>query len=420
MNKKMNRYADHRYPAEIISYTVWLYFRFTWSFRLSACRHRPFVRASYPRWGEEFRLDRPGRAEPLTMRVMLPPAAVKVRGCLLIIHGMNEYSGRYGDIARHFARRFIVAGFDLYAHGLSNPTLRQADRAIAGGAGEQAVDDAYLAQIPLRDLEPMREDLDRVLRRLISLGNGRADTPVFILSHSLGALVAASYLLDARPVSDLKNRVQGVVFLGPAFSVPQLPGWRGWLANPLIRLSFFAEEHCLKPRGEARPPAMAKRSLALAVALLFKGLFELCSWPGLRRLFTPVTPDWVVDYLTDWEEEKARQRADGYIIRRSLLRYVKGVEREIARFRQRMGEFSTPYFLIYSGLDPITPAWGSHDFARLTLGKHPDNQQLPLPDLCHHEHLFSAPPLRDELLMRIDRWLELRLSSLPRRQDNPP
>ncbi len=33
MDKKTNRYAGHRYPAEIISYTVWLYFRFTLSFR---------------------------------------------------------------------------------------------------------------------------------------------------------------------------------------------------------------------------------------------------------------------------------------------------------------------------------------------------------------------------------------------------
>ncbi len=33
MDKETNRYARHRYPAEIISYTVWLYFRFTLSFR---------------------------------------------------------------------------------------------------------------------------------------------------------------------------------------------------------------------------------------------------------------------------------------------------------------------------------------------------------------------------------------------------
>ena len=33
MNASTNPYAGHRYPAEIISHTVWLYFRFSLSFR---------------------------------------------------------------------------------------------------------------------------------------------------------------------------------------------------------------------------------------------------------------------------------------------------------------------------------------------------------------------------------------------------
>ena len=33
MDKKTNPYAGHRYPTEIISHAVWLYFRFTLSFR---------------------------------------------------------------------------------------------------------------------------------------------------------------------------------------------------------------------------------------------------------------------------------------------------------------------------------------------------------------------------------------------------
>ena len=33
MNASKNPYSGHRYPAEIISHAVWLYFRFTLSFR---------------------------------------------------------------------------------------------------------------------------------------------------------------------------------------------------------------------------------------------------------------------------------------------------------------------------------------------------------------------------------------------------
>ena len=33
MNESINPYAGYRYPAEIISHAVWLYFRFSLSFR---------------------------------------------------------------------------------------------------------------------------------------------------------------------------------------------------------------------------------------------------------------------------------------------------------------------------------------------------------------------------------------------------
>ena len=100
---------------------------------------------------------------------------------------------------------------------------------------------------------------------------------------------------------------------------------------------------------------------------LLDGIFEVLSWPGLRTLFTPATPDWVVNYLTDSEQEKARIRGDDWFIRRALLRYVKAIETEIIHFRHHMSEFAIPYYLIFSGRDPITPSWGSEDFAQLTL-----------------------------------------------------
>lgn len=383
---------------------------------LCGCTHRQWVAEPYPRWGEEIWLDRSDSPASLSLRVLSPPDPAQAPACLLIVHGMNEYIGRYGDIARHFARRYIVAGFDLYAHGLSNPVYREADRALAAGAAQQDVSEAYLAQAALRDLQPMRQDLDVVMHRLVAEcdARGAAGRPVFLLTHSLGSLVAASWLLRAPP--DLSGRVQGIVLAGPAFSVTRLPGWRGWLANPIIAWSFYAEEHFLHSRGEPWPLLILNQAVALATVPLFDGLFEVLSWPGLRQVFTPVTPAWVVNYLTDSEAERARHRADGYIIRRSLLRYVKGIEKEIVRFRRRMAEFATPYLLIYAGGDPITPAWGNEDFARTTLDKHPDNELLPLPDKNHHEHLFSAQPLRDELLQRIDRWLERRLGTMSRQE----
>ncbi|WP_297326010.1 alpha/beta fold hydrolase [Nitrosomonas sp.] len=403
---KLNR----NYPAAILT-SVFLLLTM-----LSGCVHHKFVSEPYPRWGEESRVDQSGDSGPLIVRTLFPPAPTNARACMLLVHGMNEHVGRYGEVARHFARQFIVAGFDFYAHGLSNPLLRQADMALAGGADRLDVSDAYLAQSSLYDLEPMRRTLDQVLRKTIALCDeheqGDVERPVFIVAHSLGALVTASYLLSNRNESDAVRRVQGVIFLAPAFAVSEPPGWRGWLANPLIKLSFHAETHFLHPQEEPLPVLMANQLLSLVTVPLLDGIFEVFSWPGLRSFLTPGAQAWVVDYLTDSEEEKARLRADDWIIRRALLRFVKGIEAEIVRFRRQMGEFTLPYYLVYSEQDPITASWGNKDFARATLVHHADNDVLALPDLRYHQHLFLKEPARTELLRHIEHWIDRRLHAV--------
>ena len=84
---------------------------------LSGCVHQKFVSKPYPRWGEESIVNRPDDDPPLIVRKMLPPDPANAPACVLLVHGMNEYIGRYDEIARYFSQRFIVAGFDLYAHG---------------------------------------------------------------------------------------------------------------------------------------------------------------------------------------------------------------------------------------------------------------------------------------------------------------
>ncbi len=378
---------------------------------LSGCVHQKFVSEPYPRWGEESRIDQSGDSGSLIVRVLSPSEPIKAPACVLLVHGMNEHSGRYGEVAHYFSRQFFVAGFDFYAHGLSNPVLQQADQALAAGAGKQEVGDAFLAQSLLHDLEPLRRTLDRALRQTIALCDAQSDSkrPVFIVSHSLGALVSASYLMQIRNEDDPAKRVRGIVFLAPAFAVSEPPGWRGLVANPLIKLSFHAETHFLHPQNEPLPLLLFNQLLSLITVPLLDGLFEVSSWPGLRNLLTPVSPDWVTDYLTDSEEEKARLRADNWIVRRSLLRYVKGVEQEIVHFRRNMDQFTIPYYLVYSAHDPITPAWGNEDFARTTLKNHSDNEVLALPNLRYHQHLFLKEPARTELLMKIEQWMDFRL-----------
>lgn len=381
---------------------------------LSGCVHQQFVSVSYPRWGEEHSISRSENGAPLILRVMTPSESVQPVACVLLVHGMNEYIGRYSDVAHHFSRQFLVAGFDYYAHGLSNPVLQQADQALVEGADKQDVSQAYLAQTALYDLEPIHQDFGRALKETIQICDAAdgSEKPVFIISHSLGALVAASYLLHEQDDAGWVERVQGVVFLGPGFAVSELPGWRGWLANPLIKLSFHAKTHFLNPQDEVLPLLLFNQILSLVTVPVLDGLFEVFSWPILRNFATPSTPKWVVDYQTNSEEEKARLRTDGWIIRRSLLRYVKGIEGEIVQFRRHMDTFSIPYYLVYSMHDPITAAWGSEDFVSATKRNHPDNMQLPLPDLPYHQHLFLREPRRSEILQHIEQWLDRRVHAV--------
>lgn len=381
---------------------------------LSGCVHQKFVSEPYPRWGDESSISQPSGNVPLILRTLVPSEPAKAPACVLLVHGMNEHIGRYGEVAHYFSRQFFVTGFDFYAHGLSNPVLQQADQALAAGAGKQEVGDAFLAQSLLHDLEPLRRTLDRALRQTIALCDAQSDSkrPVFIVSHSLGALVAASYLMQPRSKDDPAKRVQGIVFLAPAFAVSEPPGWRGLVANPLIKMSFHAETHFLYPQNEPLPLLLFNQLFSLITVPLLDGMFEVFSWPGLRSFLTPVSPDWVTDYLTDSEAEKARLRADNWIVRRSLLRYVKGIEEEVVRFRRKMDQFKIPYYLVYSAHDPITSAWGNADFSRATLKNHSDNEVLALPNLHYHQHLFLKEPARTELLMKIEQWMDFRLRTL--------
>ena len=415
-------------------------FCFTICLLCSACSRQQTVTAPYPFWGRPVYLKAEGSDAWRSMQILRPAAPDAAQGCLLIVHGMNEHIGRYGRIAEHFADRFIVLGIDLTAHGLSNPVLSKAHESIAAGATAYDASHAYLEQAQFQDLQLMRDDLASALRYLADHCNSRASSrlacgihtipgdrrassrlacgihaipgdkplPIFILSHSLGSLVVSSYLLQAENKA-VTDRVKGVVFSAPAFSVTEVPGWRGWFQNPIVRFTFHTHEHFLNPQDEALPVMLFNQLLALISVPLQDGIIELFSLPGMRSLFSPTSPNWVRDYLTDSEEEKQKLGKDKYMMRQSVLRYVLAIEKEIIRFRRQMDRLDAPYLLIYSENDPITPAWGSTDFAAATRSNHPDNQLVLLAGISHHEQLFSSSPLRERILSVIDDWLQKRL-----------
>ena len=103
-----------------------------------------------------------------------------LRGVVLLVHGLGEHVGRYDSVAQHLNDwGFAVRGYDQYGHGES------------GGPRGGLPTDSRL----LDDLAAM---VDSTRARM------DPKTPLILLGHSLGGLVAARFVsLAMRPVQAL-------------------------------------------------------------------------------------------------------------------------------------------------------------------------------------------------------------------------
>jgi alpha-beta hydrolase superfamily lysophospholipase len=126
---------------------------------------------------------------------------------LLIVHGLGEHSGRYGNYVDYFVPRgYALYSFDTRGHGRSS-----------GPRGHIDHFDQFVADIDQRAAE------------------ARSDwpgTPLFVLAHSLGSLMGLSY---ARQYPD---RLTGLIVTGTALQdALQMPAWKRNLANILSRIT---------------------------------------------------------------------------------------------------------------------------------------------------------------------------------------
>ncbi len=113
------------------------------------------------------------------------------KAAVLLVHGLAEHSGRYADFANHLVSNDIsVFSFDGRGHGKSieKPT-------------------AYFASY----IDYLR-DIHELFNKVKSYN---PDKPVFILGHSMGGALVASYLLKYKPV------VSGVILSAPAFKLAE-------------------------------------------------------------------------------------------------------------------------------------------------------------------------------------------------------
>jgi len=126
---------------------------------------------------------------------------------ILIVHGLGEHSGRYGNYVDYFVLRgYALYSFDTRGHGRSSGTRGHIDRF-----------DRYVA------------DIDR---RAAAARSDWPGTPLFVLAHSLGSLMGLSYARQ-NPVG-----LTGLITSGTALKdALQLPAWQRSLATVLSRVT---------------------------------------------------------------------------------------------------------------------------------------------------------------------------------------
>jgi acylglycerol lipase len=127
------------------------------------------------------------RAVNIYYQGWLPDAGIKAS--LLIAHGLGEHSGRYMNVVNHFTPLgYAIYGLDHIGHGKSD-------------GGREVVE----------RFEDFTDNLT-IYYNLVKVWH--PGKPIFLLGHSLGGLIATTYLLDH------PNDFKGAIISAAMISIP--------------------------------------------------------------------------------------------------------------------------------------------------------------------------------------------------------
>ncbi len=251
---------------------------------------------------------------------------VACRGAVLLVHGLGEHCGRYAHVAAYLnAQGFAVFGYDQYGHGES------------GGPRGTITSDARL-------LDDLADVLDGVQARIAP------GTPIILLGHSLGGLVAARFVsLQLRPV-------QALVLSSPALDAG-LSGFQKFLLS--FMPNFFP---------------------------------NLQIGNGLKR-----------DYISRDKGVVNAYKTDRMVHDRISPRLARFIAHAGPAILMSAGQWSVPTLLLYAGQDKLVRPDGSREFARLAPAAVVQSQCF---DDLYHE-IFNEPE-RVQVLAVMGQWLNRR------------
>ena len=253
------------------------------------------------------------------------PHPLAQRGTVLIVHGLGEHAGRYDALARRLNQwGFAVRGYDQYGHGES------------GGPRGGLPSDTRL-------LDDLADLVDSTRRRM------EPGTPLLLLGHSMGGLVAAC------AVARRCCPVDGLV-----------------LSSPALHLRLTPFQHWL-------------------VAVLPALLPNLRMGNGLRPEFLAHDPALVAAYRSD---PLVHDR-----IGARLARFIAMAGPEVLAAAPR---WRVPTLLLYAGDDRLVDPQGSRDFAAAAPPAWVQSHGF---DALYHE-IFNEPhaaPVWEALQAWVDR-----------------
>jgi acylglycerol lipase len=155
-----------------------------------------------------------------------------VKAVLPIVHGLGEHSGRYMNVVNHFVPLgYVVYGLDHIGHGKS------------GG--------------PREFVEHFDDFSNTFAQYMAMLKQWQPGKPIFLLSHSIGGLIAAYYLLDHQA------EFQGAVFSAPVVKVAShVSQMTVFMARTLSLLAPSAGVLPVEPGTISRDPEVVKAYIA--------------------------------------------------------------------------------------------------------------------------------------------------------------
>lgn len=257
------------------------------------------------------------------------PEGLALRGVVVLVHGLGEHAGRYEHLARRLNELgFAVRGYDQFGHGESGGVRGRLP------SSSRLVDD--LAEI----VESTRLRMDD-------------ETPLIVLGHSMGGLVAACLAAQNR------MRIDGLVLSSPALDA-------GLSAFQKLLLSFL--------------PRIAP---------------DLTVGNGLDPDFLSHDPAVVHAYRSD---PRVHDRISG-----RLARFIADAGPWVV---SRAAQWKVPTLLMYAGADHLVNPAGSRAFAAAAPR---DRVTVRCFEDLFHEifNELDAEPVFDELR----RWLDERFGS---------